>query len=369
MDRSELPIGQKRSGVSIVTAEQRGAMGMATATNSRGTLEILKRPPSEWPETFRFSTDDVPETDRLPFFREFLGRQVMRQEIDPLPGHPFHANTTVRRLPGLLVYWTTGSARRVQRTRELLADGNDGFLFQWVSVARQVKHLGQEILAGPGEGIVFSCSDTRDVVQHCDYRTVSLTVPRGALDLRLRHADGVLACPLPRQSAAQQLLLGYLKVLRDESSTSTAELRELATSHVYDLLAVALGATCDAAETRGVRAARLAAIKESVRENLCEITLADITVNQRLSSRYVQMLFEKEGTTFTEFVLEERLALARRMLVSPRSSGRKIIDIAYSCGFGDVSYFNRKFRQQFGVSPSEMRDAHAERRRPATRIG
>jgi AraC family transcriptional regulator len=29
----------------------------------------------------------------------------------------------------------------------------------------------------------------------------------------------------------------------------------------------------------------------------------------------------------------------------------KVLDIAYDCGFGDVSNFNRGFRSEFGVSP------------------
>jgi AraC-like DNA-binding protein len=215
------------------------------------------------------------------------------------------------------------------------------------------------MLVGPGDGIVFSCADTRDVVQVCDYRTVSLTVPRGALLNRLGDVNAALARPMPGQSAAQQLLLGYLRLLCDDSSTGTAELRELSTTYVYDLLAVALGATRDASETskgRGVRAARLATIKQFIRENLPRVTVADIAMRHRLSSRYVQMLFEEEGTTFTEFVLEERLGYARRLLASPRSAERKIIDIAFSCGFGDISYFNRKFRQRFGAAPNELRE-------------
>ncbi|HEX4159512.1 MAG TPA: helix-turn-helix domain-containing protein [Rhizomicrobium sp.] len=333
---------------------------MDSATSNLGTVELLRRPPPEWPATFRFSTDDVPESDRLPFFREFLGRQVMRQDIDPLPDHPFRADTTMRRLPGLLMYWTTGSARRVRRTRELLTDGNDSLLFQWVSVPRQVEHLGREILVGPGEGIVFSCADTRSVVQLRDYRTVSLTVPRSALGLRLSDVNATLGRPLHRKSAAQHLLLRYLEVLREESAAATTQLSELAIDHVCDLLAVAIGATRDAADvakTRGVRAARLLEIKNSVRQNLSQVTLAGITTRHRLTPRYVQMLFEYESTTFTEFVLEERLALARRLLASPRSTGRKIADIAFDCGFGDISYFNRKFRARFGATPSDLRNS------------
>jgi AraC-like DNA-binding protein len=63
------------------------------------------------------------------------------------------------------------------------------------------------------------------------------------------------------------------------------------------------------------------------------------------------MLFQDEGKTFSEFVCEARLQRARRMLASPRFCGRKIADIAFSCGFGDISYFNRKFRERYSASP------------------
>jgi AraC-like DNA-binding protein len=29
--------------------------------------------------------------------------------------------------------------------------------------------------------------------------------------------------------------------------------------------------------------------------------------------------------------------------------------IAYDCGFGDVSYFNRVFRRRYGAAPSDVR--------------
>jgi AraC-like DNA-binding protein len=66
-------------------------------------------------------------------------------------------------------------------------------------------------------------------------------------------------------------------------------------------------------------------------------------------------MFESEGTTFTEHVLAQRLARAHRVLVDPRRSGEKISAVAYDCGFGDVSYFNRAFRQRYGAAPSDVR--------------
>jgi AraC-like DNA-binding protein len=43
----------------------------------------------------------------------------------------------------------------------------------------------------------------------------------------------------------------------------------------------------------------------------------------------------------------------------PRLAGRPISAIAYSCGFGDLSGFNRAFKEAYGVSPRELRNASA----------
>ncbi|HET7716934.1 MAG TPA: helix-turn-helix domain-containing protein [Bauldia sp.] len=43
------------------------------------------------------------------------------------------------------------------------------------------------------------------------------------------------------------------------------------------------------------------------------------------------------------------------MLTDPRRSGEKISAIALDAGFGDVSYFNRVFRQAYGDTPSGVR--------------
>jgi AraC-like DNA-binding protein len=67
------------------------------------------------------------------------------------------------------------------------------------------------------------------------------------------------------------------------------------------------------------------------------------------------MLFESEGSSFTDFVLDQRLYRAHRMIADPRQADRMISAIAFASGFGDLSYFNRTFRRRFGMTPSELR--------------
>jgi AraC-like DNA-binding protein len=51
----------------------------------------------------------------------------------------------------------------------------------------------------------------------------------------------------------------------------------------------------------------------------------------------------------------QRLARAHRLLCELGTSQTAISVIAYDVGFGDLSYFNRRFRRQYGRTPREVR--------------
>ena len=87
------------------------------------------------------------------------------------------------------------------------------------------------------------------------------------------------------------------------------------------------------------------------------LSVSVVAARQRVTPRYVHMLFEGEGATFSEYVVGERLMRARRMLSDPRFAGRAIGTIALTVGFSDLSYFNRTFRRRFGMTPSDVRAA------------
>jgi AraC-like DNA-binding protein len=165
---------------------------------------------------------------------------------------------------------------------------------------------------------------------------------------------------LPASSPALQMLVRYLDLARHDSVVSNPELADAFTQHVTDLLALTLGATRDAAEQakgRGLRAARLRAVKADVLKKLGRLDLSIDTIASAhgINPRQVQRLFELDGTTFTEFVLHERLALAYRLLCGPGQAARPISAVALEAGFGDLSYFNRSFRRRYGATPSEVR--------------
>lgn len=157
---------------------------------------------------------------------------------------------------------------------------------------------------------------------------------------------------------ALQLLTRYLWIVREGRLLEDPALHSLAVAHIRDLLGLVLGGGTAAAKqaSRRAKAARMRDIKSYIAENLDgSPSLADAAARQGVTPRYVRRLFEQEGTSFTRYVLGERLARAHHMLRDPHFADRPITSIAYDVGFGDLSYFNRCFRRHFGKCPSAVR--------------
>src|SRR3984957_13721278 len=73
-----------------------------------------------------------------------------------------------------------------------------------------------------------------------------------------------------------------------------------------------------------------------------------------LSPYHFLRTFERlTGITPHQYVRRARLRDAASRLAAERE---KVLDIALDCGFGDVSNFNRAFRNEFGVSPTKYRN-------------
>jgi AraC-like DNA-binding protein len=316
--------------------------------------------PSDDVRILRFSTDELPERDRLPMMREVHGRLTARVDIEPAPGVPLHYQVTAHALPGLTVSLFSVSPQIVRRTRELLADGNDDVVFAVPPTAGgTVSQRGRELSHVAGDAVLLSTADVMRI-DSSGYQGPMVSLSRRRLAPLVPGLEDAFLRPVPRDTEALQLLTRYVRLFDDQQSLTTPELRSLVVNHVYDLVALALGATRDAAAIangRGVRAARLHAIKTEIlnRLNRHELSLAGLAARHRVTSRHVQTLFESEGTTFSRFLLDQRLARAHRMLSNPLLAEQTISTIAYEAGFGDLSHFNRAFRLRYGEAPSDVR--------------
>lgn len=312
--------------------------------------------------TVRFSTAALPAAERVAFWREVFGRKLVHIDVEPLADAPFEATATLRQIAGVRRLSCVSTAARSRRTRELVADGDDAFaLLINMGGELAASQLGRDVALRPGDATVFLHTDPA-AMNHASFQHEGLVVARAALAPLVTDAEDRAMRLIPGDSGALRLLARYLQTLDDDLALTTPELGHLVATHICDLVAMAIGATRDGAaiaEERGVRAARLAAVKSDVVANAGDrgLTLAAVASRHRLSERSVQLLFESDGLTFSQFVLEQRFAAAHRMLRDPRRARMSVSAIALAAGFGDLSHFNRGFRRRYGATPSDIRAA------------
>lgn len=92
-----------------------------------------------------------------------------------------------------------------------------------------------------------------------------------------------------------------------------------------------------------------------VEENYARGSLTEIA--ERLSweiSRLSREIHRKTGKTYIQLVQEKRLTQAAFLL---RTTDRNVDDVALAVGYENMSYFHRIFRETYGVSPRNYRNA------------
>jgi len=295
-------------------------------------------------------TDNWPKRDRLAMFRANVGRD--RVSVEPLPDEPLRINATFVKLPGVGFVFGRRSALRSD-----FGDASDRLLINFDEDGL-AKQFGREVRLKRGDAIVLAGGDVGSHTTFHSARLVTVEFPEAGLTRTLRDPARFCARSIDGRTPALLLLRRYLNGLWTSGAIDARSLHPLVAAHVLDLSAFAVGASRESAAVSngGVRAARLQAIKDDILGRLGgELSLDDVAARHCVTPRYGRMLFESEGTSFSEFVREERLKCARRMLVSRSFNHLLISEIAYEVGFNDLSYFNRSFRRRFEMSPGEMR--------------
>jgi len=90
------------------------------------------------------------------------------------------------------------------------------------------------------------------------------------------------------------------------------------------------------------------------------ITLAEVSKLANMSEVAFSRFFkQRTGNTFIDSLTEIRLGHASRILIDTTQS---VAEIAYHCGFNNISNFNRIFRKKKSCTPREFRESFSGRR-------
>ncbi|MDF2925648.1 MAG: Two component transcriptional regulator, AraC family [Paenibacillaceae bacterium] len=111
----------------------------------------------------------------------------------------------------------------------------------------------------------------------------------------------------------------------------------------------------DAHEPQGYHEKKIEAIKAYVQEHYASVTLSGTADHFHMNLYYLSKYFKKwTGQNFSEYLTSVRMEKAAELL---QDITYMTYEIGRMVGYEDPKHFSRAFRQYFGVSPREYREA------------
>jgi AraC-like DNA-binding protein len=113
------------------------------------------------------------------------------------------------------------------------------------------------------------------------------------------------------------------------------------------------GLTVDSSENLHRDLSLLMSSEKIFRES--ELSLSDLAKRLNTQSNYLsQVINEREGKNFYDYINSLRVAEFMRVAAGPDSRKYTLLGLAQECGFNSKSSFNRYFKKVTGKSPSEF---------------
>lgn len=312
-----------------------------------------------------WETDAVAEGERFAYYREAICAAFM----DLVPDSPrrgganFFARVESVPLGTGAVNRVHAASHRVTRTPAEIA-ASDAACFYLNFQRRGECRIGQsarEVVLSPGQVGIFS-SDRPFVLDHerrHELQVASFWVPEDALTARLPAGLPVRPARPSDDPALGRLVAETARVL-DESAdllapADSARLFDM----LLDLVAMALSgdgqARIDTPEV--LRGGLLLAIRRTIAERVRDpaLSVSAVAASHGITPRYVHKLFERDGTTFGDYLMALRLDGAARDLRDPAKAHEPILSIALDWGFKDHGHFSKRFKARFLATPREWR--------------
>ncbi|WPO69494.1 MULTISPECIES: helix-turn-helix domain-containing protein [unclassified Streptomyces] len=193
-----------------------------------------------------------------------------------------------------------------------------------------------------------------------DCQMIFFRVPRCYLGVTEPELNQVLGVPVRGGEGIGALASDFLTALaaKAEFRRSTVGDRRARTAvHLLSVLVMELleaDTTDEAEDASGAANEMLSRIHGYIEEHLMDPDLSPESIARahHISVRYLQKLFQNDGSTVSHWVRRRRLEFCRLEL--GRSNRRiTMAAVAHRWGFSSPSHFSRTFRGAYGMSPSE----------------
>lgn len=312
----------------------------------------LKDPVNSW------SSEYVPARDRHAAWAHVLSSFFLPWSVTSRPSPQVLANVRQRRLDDCrYVQCTSGLISGQRAGSEIGRTQGDYYnLLYIVSGMEVLRFQGKEIILPRDHFVLWDSDRHMEFTVAQPLEKLTLVVPERQMRALLPNAQDYVGVPVNDTCGMGRLFTDHLRSLRREIwQMKESDLACLRTP-TLDLLVRAY-ASVPCRRRPSAREETFRRIREFMLTHLGDgdLTPGRTAKANRISIRYLHLLFADEGTTAAGWIRDQRIARCKLDLSNAQLASRSITQIAYGWGFNDVGHFGKVFRKTVGMSPGNFR--------------
>lgn len=320
---------------------------------------------SHWADLDCWSTDGVSTSNQFDCWRDFVINAHLFWDINRLSCSEFPAFLRLGRFEGFrLIHLTapTGGVTGRRARHEIAKDDDELYNLIFVSEGSLGLDFGtHRVRVDPGTFAMFDTTKPMEFTITEKLREVSFSVPKRRLESALPRPEDFCGRLMQCNTGISKLFINCLLALE----TNFGELSGREANEVVDatteMMVATLLSKVELPRESATHQKQLQHVMDSINrqiENPC-LTPRRVAREAGLSERQLFRLFATIGTTPAAWIRKRRLERCRHDLLSQSSAHLGILEVAAQWGFIDASVFSRAFRQEFGVSPRQLRTVSA----------
>jgi AraC family transcriptional activator of tynA and feaB len=304
----------------------------------------------------RWSTQEMPRTQRLEYFSAALGDAVIPFAIDRADPLDFQLQASFTHLGTLGIWHNTVSPHRSLRGRAHVARTLEHTLHLVLPVTGcwRIEHRGRLQLQA-GDILVHDTRYPLSMETDSSSTVIDVSIDETWLRPWFPNPSILGARHLRARSPWLRALSSYLSQLSPEWVAGAPLPPAVLSDQVGSMLALAAGVDS------GPRRQPLRSLRERILDCILQrctephLTAADVSSSLNVSVRTLHRALAASGETFGTRLMRARAEVAHRMLVSPLFQRKTAAEIGLRAGFVSVAHFARVVRRYTGHSPGQLR--------------
>ncbi|WP_336596427.1 helix-turn-helix domain-containing protein [Paraburkholderia bengalensis] len=313
----------------------------------------MKTPSIEW------SSSDVPPADRTDAWQSVLSSSYREWQVPRRLPATFYAHVKQHDFAGTGIVETVCDPCSGQRTRGQVRHDDELYVgVQLTTGGRERFRIGDSgVEVASGDVVVWTTDQVVEFEVLERLHKVTLMIPWSLMRERLPERKlPPRGGKIESRTGVGSLLAVHLLALSNEIASLDDSVQGSVSRSTLELLGIALSGQQPSAHF-DASAAMLRRVQDYILQHLHEEDLNPTRIAEanRISLRYLHMLFQRSDMTVSGWMLDRRLHACKEALTNPAFNRQRISEIAFRYGFNSSSHFSRAFKEKYGVSPGDIR--------------